>query len=71
MAAVVRVKRRRDELAADSFVLVSKRQRLDEYGQTDNVHNVFKFAGTLSSKVSFVFFLNKSHPFNISYITDF
>ncbi len=53
MAAILRVKRRRDEEAADSLVLLCKKQKLDDGATPDanNVQTVFKFAGTLSDKV--------------------
>ena len=58
MAAILRVKRRRDDDPADSFVISTKRlkESINQEGasatDTSSVNNVFKFAGTVDKKVS-------------------
>ena len=53
MAAIVRVKRRREEDVAESLVLLCKKSKSIEYeAAADNpVKSVLKFAGTVSAKV--------------------
>ena len=50
MAAIVRIKRRRDQDPAESLLISCKRKKLDE-AETPLIQNVFKFAGTVSSSV--------------------
>lgn len=64
MAAIVRVKRRREEDVVDSLVLLCKRSKGSQNCATENkkfeesVKSVFKFAGTVKAKVTFyVYFL--------------
>ena len=56
MAAIVRVKRRLNEDPVDSLLLSCKRFKSDETVEKENdtgeVKSVFKFAGTLPSKVT-------------------
>ena len=57
MAAIVRVKRRREDDVVDSLVLLCKKAKsLSASNSTvcssDEVKSVFKFAGTVTAKVS-------------------
>ena len=57
MAAVVRVKRRLDQDPVNSLLLSCKRFKSNEVVEKENdpgeVKSIFKFAGTLTSKVTF------------------
>lgn len=59
MAAILRVKRKRNADPAESIVLSCKKQRNDdESSSTDcQIKNKFKFAGTTSEKVILAFII--------------